>query len=396
MSAVLQEVSEGYPTEGRIFEPPTQSRDNETPRYVTILGSLIDRDTATERPWTAGGGIEIANPCLRYVKNFIRKGRITPVLKDTHDYCTVEMWEKSTGKDASYFERPLPPGYQPPTNEYGHVTPVRRMMGKMALPGEQIEAIVNGSANVFKRSRRGVIEHKSLKGQEYNPQPLGNGIVADAEIWKIQTAIFPKWPFMPLLFDDTEQLLENAKVHTLLRPIVDDDLESLYQIRDYARGTVEQTHYTMRETARTSEAGYIPRYTAMDFVLLDQLGMARQDMNIKREVAPENDPELRDMFKQFIQLSLEEKQALADARKAESLAPEINEKTMMAGDPGQPGTSGYSGFSGEVLASTETLQVAGDAAITQGDAVQFDLDGPRPAEIHHKTWEKMRREAGKE
>src|ERR1043165_6510135 len=175
MSAVLQpEVSAGYPTDGQIFEPPQQSRDNEEPRYVTILGSFVTPIEVAERWWETGGGIQITNPCLKFVKNFIRKGRISPVLKNTHDWCSVDYWEKSTAKDASYFVRQIPAGYAPPLNEYGNPSKIAPMMGKLAYPGEQIDHIVNGSANVFKRSRRGVVELKTLKGQHYNPVDLGN------------------------------------------------------------------------------------------------------------------------------------------------------------------------------------------------------------------------------
>jgi hypothetical protein len=396
MSAVLErEVSPGIPQDGRKFEIPQQNRDNEKPRFVTILGTLIEPEMARDCPWMKFGGIQISNPCLRFVKNFVQKGRITPVLMDTYDWCTVDYWKKATGSDASYFERQIPAGYIPPLNEFNRPSVVQPMMGKAALPGIQIDSIINGSANVFKRSRRGVVEHKSLQGQDYNPEPLGDGIVADRAIWQIQKTIFPKYPFLPILFDETEQLLEDAKIHTYLRAIIDDDLESLNQIRDYARATVEQTHYTMRESAQKSESGYIPRYTDMDFVLLEQLGMARQDINIRKATvsAAAGDPELREMFKQFIQLQVEEKQAIADERAAR-----VNGNTMAAapiaqapineGYSGYPGQSGYSGFSGEVLESAPTT--------AQREAGEVDLDGPRPAEVHWKTWEKMQKErAGK-
>jgi hypothetical protein len=107
MSAVIErQVSEGFSPEGRIFEPPKMNQDNEQPRYLAFIGSLVDPETARSRWWTKGGGIEITNPCLRYVKNFVRKGRITPLLKDTHDFLPISYVEKMVGTSplgAGYF-----------------------------------------------------------------------------------------------------------------------------------------------------------------------------------------------------------------------------------------------------------------------------------------------------
>jgi hypothetical protein len=61
MSTVL-EVSEGIPQDGQIFELPQQSQDNGEPRYVTVMGSLIDAVTAIDRPRTRAGGIEVTIP----------------------------------------------------------------------------------------------------------------------------------------------------------------------------------------------------------------------------------------------------------------------------------------------------------------------------------------------
>jgi len=337
MSANVMEVSEGLPVDGKLFEVPQQSQDNAEPRYVTILGSFIEPMTAQERAWTKAGGIEISNPCLRYVKNFIRKGRITPVLKDTHDWVTVDYWEKATAKDASYFPRQVPAGYVPPTNEYGNPSKIPPLMGKLAFPGDQIDQIVNGPTNIHERLRRGIVEHKTLRSQPFVPENLGNGIVTDRAIWQIQTTIFPTWPVLPILYDETEQLLDAARVHTYLRAIVDDMANSLNQTRDYARATVEQTHYIMRESGAKSESGYIPKYTELDFVLLEQLGMARQDINIRQQQkSVEPDTELREALKQLVALQIEEKAANLERLKRLEQVPEITQDTMAAAPIAEP------------------------------------------------------------
>lgn len=337
MSTLESTISDGYPIDGKLFEPPQQSRDLEQPRYVTILGSLIEPQVAQDRPWTKAGGVEFTNPCLRYVKHFIRKGRITPVLRDTYDWMTTDMWEKSTGKDASYFPQPIPPGYIAPTNENGHPTPLKAMMGRMARPGEQINVIVNGSSPLLGSGRIGMVELTELSGVPYDPDERG----IDRNIWEIQTAIFPDFPRLPLLLDEIEALLDDAAVHTAIRSIVDKFSNSLNQFRDYATSTVEQLHYTMRESGAKSPNGYIPRYTDQAFVLLEQLGRAREDITIRKE-AKATDSDLQAMFKQWLQISLEEKVAIAESRKV--APPDATDGYL-----GYPGQSGYSGFSGEVV-----------------------------------------------
>jgi hypothetical protein len=269
---------------------------------------------------------------LNVVRNFIRKGRITPVLKDAHNPINADVWEKATGRDASYFQQPMPAGYVLPTNEYGNPSKVTPMMRKVAFPGDQINSIVNGPHNVRDRSRWGIVELKTLKGQTYTPEDLGNGVITDKAIWQIQKTIFPTWPVLPVLLDDLERLLDAATEHRYLKPIVDEYYASLNQFRDRARATVEQTHYTMRESAAKSPTGYIPRYVDLDFVLLEQLGMARQDINIRQSapVAPVADTDLREALKQLIALQIEEKQGNIEREKRVSELEVPNVNTMAA------------------------------------------------------------------
>ena len=46
-----------------------------------------------------------------------------------------------------------------------------------------------GPHNVRDRSRWGIVELKTLKGQNYTPEDLGNGVVTDKAIWQIQKTI---------------------------------------------------------------------------------------------------------------------------------------------------------------------------------------------------------------
>lgn len=334
MSQVLErQISEGYPIEGTPFEPPQLSRDREAPHFVTVLGSTVTAEIAQNRPWTKFGGVEVHNPCLKFVKHFLRKGRVTPVLKDTHNWVTQDYWKKATDSDQSYFLRPVPQGYvAPDKDESGTKTVIAPMYGKMAYPADQINAIVNGSSNALMRRSMGIVELKSLIGHDYNPTDLGNGINHDREIWKIQTTIFPQWPMIPVLLNETEEILLNAQDNTLLRPIIDEMLSSLSAFRNYAAATVEQKHYMMRELGAKSQTGYIPQYSDLDFVLLEQLGMERQDVNIRKnvQVAPQGDAELAQMQKELVALQLEEAKAIAAERKAQKADIPVSKDTMAA------------------------------------------------------------------
>lgn len=368
MSAAL-EISEGIPLDGRRFETPPASLDHQKPRYVATVANFIDRQMMRDKPWTKGGGLIVANPCLRYVKNFLRKGRITPVLKDTHDYRPLDLQRRASEGDTSYFPQPIPPGYVPPSLPEG-AGPAKHgyMVGKIVLPGEQINAIVEGSAAIAHGGmRRGVVEIRSLKGEEYRDEDFefnGSIIHTDKTIWQIQRAIFPDYPRLPNLIDDVGRLLDDAAQHTSIRDIVDDFRLAWEQFREFANVTIRHTHMTMREIAGASH-GYIPTYTALDLILLEQLGLARQDEEIRKNSAPSSDPELSSMFKQFIALQIEEKEAL----KAQRLRAEgISESTMAAsqidagysGAEGQSGYSGFSGQSGEVVSASADLTSTDD------------------------------------
>jgi hypothetical protein len=323
--ALEQNTSPGFPVEGRIFQPPQADTTKAQPRYLTILGSLIDPQTATDRPWTKAGGMEVANPCLRYAKHFLRKGRITPLLRDTHDFMPYDWVKKMVDGEPTengWFRQFVPPDFKVPNlppsrgTGMGNVpSPVGNMVGKLALPGDQIGWILEGNANIYDGMRRGAVELKSLKGLDYNPQQVSGGMVVDPAIWEIQQAIFPDYPNLPILLDDLHRLIDAAKIHTSIRKTVDDFDESLTQFENYASTTIQNSHAKMREIAANNDRGYVPRYTAMDLVLLEQLGMSRQDREIKQSVAVGGNAKLEGMFEQWLAISLEEKQANAERMK---------------------------------------------------------------------------------
>lgn len=372
MSAVMErEVSKGYATDGRMFQPPEINRDNERPRYLTFIGSLCEPNTVRSRPWTAFGGIEASNPCLRVVKNFIRKGRITPLLKDTHDFLPFDLVKKTTETSplqAGYFGQTIPHGYVPPALPpangqfqpgfgnlaIGGPSPYGNMVAKLALPGEQIRSILIGSENMAQNNvPRGIRELTSLLGHDYRQQVFADGTVDDPVIREMQLTIFPTYPNLPIRLAELQQLLDNAAIHNSLRAVTDEMQESLTEFRSYAEATIQNTHNEMKESA--GRRGYVWRYTATDLILLEQLNEPRQDREIRAAAQVRSGGKLEEMFAAFLESQVEEKNARAAAdRRVASLidaqtAPVIDENTMMAGDAGQTGTSGYSGASGQVI-----------------------------------------------
>lgn len=408
----MLEVSKGFEPDGRIFEPPQTNRDNEKPRYLGFLGSMVDPETARSRPWTKGGGIEVSNPCLRVVKNFLRKGRITPLLRDTHDFLPFDLVKKTTEVNplqAGYFAQPIPKGYIPPSlppavgelqGGFGEImvgspSPYGNLVGKLALPGEQIYSILIGSENMAQNNvPRGIVEFKSLIGMDYRPQQLGE-VWADATVWEMQKTIFPTYPVLPTLLDDLERLLDDAEQHTSLRPLVDDFRVSLDQFRDYAETTIQKVHNEMKESA--GRRGYVFRYTSMDLILLEQLGMARQDREIRQAatMAGGTDAELRDMFKQFLQTQVEEKNArlAAEKRVQEMVGEQITEQTMMAASPTEFDQAGADTVTTDTEVSTDST-VVGETDFTKSedvatyvcDGCQKPFDTEQGLVMHKRRW----------
>jgi hypothetical protein len=216
-------------------------------------------------------------------------------------------------------------------------------------------------------------------------------VYVDPTIWDIQRAIFPTYPVLPVKLDDLERLLDDAEQHVSLQAIVAEMHESLIQFRDYADAAIQQVHHSMRESA--GRRGYVYRYTSMDLVLLEQLGLDRQDREIRQQAAAtavESDPEVKEMLKAFFAAQTEEKLALAALHKSQIVEPAgeqyvpadyPNERTMMAdpleGYSGYGGQSGYSGFSGEVTNATPEGQEQMAAAMADTEppaAVTSELD----------------------
>ena len=361
MSTVL-EVSEGFAPDRAPFQPPTQSEDASKPRYLAFLGNLIDAQRMAEKPISRpAGGIEMGSPCLRMVRGIIRKGRITPLVKDINDWQNEEKVRKIVDGDPlqrGYFSQQRPVGYTPPLMETrdGNLVPskIPKLVTTLALPGLQINSLLGDAQRNLLGLPFGITEIRSLAGQDYNPVQMANGMFIDPNFYEMNLAIFPEYPNLPVLIRDVERLLDKAKVHTMLRPIVDDMGNSLRQFSNYATAAVQQAHVRMKAVA---QAGEVPSYTEMDLVLLEQLGVAREDQALFESARQEKsggNEKLESMFEQWLAISLEEKKA---AMEREQRLSEIGQAPIVEGQDGYPGQSGYSGYSGNIQASAEIEKI---------------------------------------
>jgi hypothetical protein len=296
-------------------------------------------------------------------------------------------------QDRSYYDIPISAGYVPPM-----LTPIMSggptaLMGKRTLPGEQIDLILSGAEAIHRNLPRGIVEIRTLKGQPYNPTDIGNGLYLDPKIWEIQRAIFPDYPVLPVLISKVRELLDAAWEHTYLREIVEDMQTSSQQFENYARLTIEQAHVNMRNVA--ASVGEAMQYTPTDLVLLEQLGMARQDREFQQlaqmtgqatQSSGTNLAEMREMFTMLMQANREEREAMLSMFGKQMAAPIpepvnatvtvaeeielpiiIDASTMM--QDGYPGQSGYSGFSGAVF-TNDTPEGVEAMAVAMADSEQ--------------------------
>lgn len=297
----------------RMYQRPTTVEDARKPCYLFFAGDLIEPMAARQRKYLKAGGIEVSNPCLRYSKDFLFKGLITPLLEDTFLPVPREMVDPS---DKSYVDVIPPPGYVPPFGSHVPTGAPSSMMVKSVLPGDQLNVILSGAANVPANAQgliRGIVEISALKGEPYRPLVLNNGLYIDAKIWDIQKAIFPDFPIRPVSIFKFRELLDRAWEHTYLREILEDMQASSHQFEDYARATAEQAHTNIRSVA--TSAGYVMKYTPVDLILLEQLEMQRRDPEFRELLAGQGGGksevgEIKDLFKMFLDANREQQEAM--------------------------------------------------------------------------------------
>lgn len=397
---------------GELFQLPKVNEDVKQERYLGTAITMITPAIARDSPHMKDGGLNIYNHCLRHTGHFVKRGRIVPLLTNTHTPIPVE--EVNT-ENSAYFE--IPAGGDMTFRGDGPLATEGGYVGYPAYPGQQITHILEGS--VIGGIQRLAGEISTLKGHKYTLKDMG-GFLSDPDLWKIQLALFPQYPEVPTLLSEfTRQVKVAFDSNTGdIRNVAQDWLAICQQGKSWLIRHIEQVHQRMGQAAAQ---GYLFPYDDVDLVLLPQLGIDRQDEHYKRTaqqaaasaqaaVDPaslvallrESSKENREMFmtglgeimKEWkadsgkpdqgastVTLTAEEVQTALVARyerdvfqvgAAEALG------RMNAGEYGE-------GFMPPVVKEANT-----GAILNVG---HFDLSGPCPANVHHKTWEKMQRDA---
>lgn len=317
------------------FHLPQANEDVKSPRYLFAALNLISPQVARERPHMAAGGLNVYNPCLNQSMDFIRRGRITPLLTNQHVPVPVE--EANTDNTA-YFAIPTAGDSLRLNSPFESGS----YMGYPAYPGQQIVHILEGAPNIDGSGRRvGIVELAALKGHDYRLAVV-DGFRTDPELWAIQRAIFPDYPILPeQLTPFTETIKRAFDSNTgLIRDVAGDMLPSCIQGESWAIWAIEQVHQNM---AQASAKGYVHPYEDIDLVILAQLGRERQDEHYKRTAMQNQQIDPVALLNAVRQGSIEDRKAFEETLlmairelKGDSkpeVPPAVHENTMKAAPP---------------------------------------------------------------
>lgn len=349
---------------GELFQLPKANEDIKQDRYLFTAINMITPAIVRDRPHMKDGGLNVHNPCLRHTGDFVRRGRIVPLLTNTHTPIPVE--EVNT-ENSAYFE--IPPGGDMTFRGEGPLATEGGYVGYPAYPGQQIGHILEGS--VIGGIQRLLGEISTLKGHKYTPKDMG-GFLSDADLWKMQLAIFPNYPDVPVTLSDfTRQIQIAFDANTGdVRNVAQDMLPICQQCDSWAVRHIETVHQNM---AQAATKGYAHPYDQVDLLILEQLGMKREDEHYKRTAQQAAataqasvDPAslvalLRESSKENREMFMVGLGEIMKEWKADSVKPDQN---RMAVSP-----------------TAEELKPE-----------NFDLSGERPKEVHWKVWEKWQKD----
>lgn len=278
MSTVLDEpqVFDEF-SDHSLVQPPIGTVRKEEPRYLFNALDIITPKRKRDCRRVAKGGHEVQSFCLTRTRGFIRKGRVTPL-----DMGGEPILEENAPDDSSVF-----PINNPETSIAENA---RVMIGSQsalvaipAYPGVELPIILNGSANTVDGQRFCLVEIKELIGHRYRPETIAPGIVFDPDLWDLQTQIFPNYPEVPTLLTEFRACIEKVHQQNVgndsLRSICEDMLTSCEIGSIWANERIESEHRLMRQGALASGFAYV--YSELAEVLLPQLGLPRQDQELK-------------------------------------------------------------------------------------------------------------------
>ncbi len=286
MSAVLDQFQTGSEFgDYAPLQPPTGTIRKEETRYLFNALDVITPKRKRDCRRLAKGGHEVQSYCLSRTRGFLRKGRITPL-----DMGGEPILEENAPDDSSVYQINNP---ETPVGENARV-----MIGSQsplvaipAYPGLELPNILNGSANNLDGQRFCLVEIKALIGHKYRPVQVAPGIVFDPDVWEMQQYIFPDYPEVPVLLDDAAnaynpltfagqiRIAHRDTDDQVMRSICEDALSSCEQGVTWANERIESEHRLMKQGALASGFAYV--YSELAEILLVQLGLPRQDQELK-------------------------------------------------------------------------------------------------------------------
>lgn len=266
------------------FKMPEKDKHLDDPRYVFTVANFITSDAARDRKWLRAGGIELWNPCLKASRNFIRRGRITPVMLDS---LTPVPAEEVDTANTAFFTPEGPNGPDIP-NYIGPLIGGGVLMGYPAHPGQQMAFILDGPENVDEKGRRGIVEIEEFSGYQYQFKESKHGGYYDPEVWELEKKIFPEYPLLPVLLDEMAELIQTAtRVKGPVGRVASQMYVSYEEFKPWALSTIEEIH---QNQSQAQAKGYVFPYEKIHLVLLEQLGLPATDLHHKIMSAPPSQP----------------------------------------------------------------------------------------------------------
>lgn len=326
-------------------------------RWVGFFLDLIVPERKAEISWLRAGGEETANPCLqRYGRGFVPRGRAALL-----ELGGEPIPMRHLGDLQAVAWQGIPLNEDAVKNKFGFV-PV--------YPGDGLRVLRRYSMNPI---RKGMDEFTVLLGKEWDEchTPDGDGILD-----VIETAMFGDG--MEPTLRGIEEQIKSAVVTDTRIDVGKYKAEALTMCNDsrvWATRMVSVEHGLLK-TGHVGEwqGGWSYSYSPIVEMLIEQLEMSRQDQPMQ---------EMSKMFAQFGANQVAQPQSMT-AADMDMFERKMDERLARAREA-----------DAKRIAELEA-QLATPASSNGSEAVDYDLTGERPAHVHHKTWEKLRRDAGLE
>ena len=244
----------------------------EATRYLFFPGNIIPAQRSRERHELGRGGEEIDTPCLRRSERvlkprFLPRAYITP----------LELWISPMPKELVPQGARVRPvrGQQEQLGAFGQ--PIFRsvpLYGVEALPGEHIVQILHVPAE----EKKGIVEITKLREVEWEtgePRQVQHlffpeGEIVDGAVWTL-----------PKTLKALQQRIE-AVGTTIndpdIKDIASEMVTSCEQFREWGGRLLDREHTLLK---KGSSHQWTYTYSAVGLLLLDQLGVARQDQGMQ-------------------------------------------------------------------------------------------------------------------